>query len=133
MRADATIARAAGLAVGAGRTALGVVALLRPGPVAAPWVGAASSVPVRVLGRALGGRDLALGIGTVLALADSKPTRTGAVWVGAAALADTADLVVTLLTWRELPKVGRFLVAAASGGAAVVGAGAAAVLSGAAE
>jgi hypothetical protein len=130
--ADATVARVAGLAVGAGRTALGIAALLRPAPVAAPWVGM-SSVPVRVLGRALGGRDLALGIGTLLALADRKPTRAGATWVGAAALADTADLVATLLTWRELPPLGRFLVAAASGGAAIVGAGAAAVLTSAAE
>ncbi|MDQ3601126.1 MAG: hypothetical protein M3408_07735, partial [Actinomycetota bacterium] len=47
----------------AGRVALGVVAVLRPELPARPWVGTteAGGAAGRVLGRALGGRDISLG------------------------------------------------------------------------
>jgi hypothetical protein len=40
------------------------------------------------------------------------------------ALADSADLLATVLAWRQLPPVGRWLVAgAAAAGALITGAG----------
>jgi hypothetical protein len=84
-----------------------------------------------VLGRALGGRDLALGLGALAALQrvpqrvpPGRAGRAGA-WVGAGALADSLDALVTVAAWDELPPAGRWLVAMSAGGAAVAGAAAA--------
>jgi hypothetical protein len=88
-------------------------------------------VPAQVLGRAAGGRDLALGLGALAALRAVPPANAAAVtsaagaagvWVGFGAVADSLDLVTTLAAWDELPTVGRWLFAATAGGAAVVGA-----------
>ena len=87
-----------------------------------------------MLGRALGGRDLALGLGTLAALRAVPPASaaagisagaaagTAGVWVGFGAVADSLDLVTTVAAWDELPAVGRWLIATSAGGAAVVGA-----------
>src|SRR5205823_14703486 len=47
-------------AIAAARTAIGVLALAAPTLVARPWVGPDRGTVPRVLGRALGGRDLVL-------------------------------------------------------------------------
>ena len=117
--------RYAATAVAAGRVVLGVVALVRPTVPARPWVGAAAAdLPAsRVLGRALGARDLALGLGALAATARKRsagPWQAGA-WFAAGALADALDATVTLAAWRGLPRT-RWLIVAAAGGAAVVGA-----------
>jgi hypothetical protein len=111
-------------AVAAGRVGLGVVALTRPAVVARPWVGpTGDSQAGRVLGRALGGRDLALGLGTLAALQSSagpgidQPVMS---WVGLSGLADGFDLLITVGSWRALPARERWLVALASGGSAVL-------------
>jgi hypothetical protein len=50
-------------AVAAGRVALGLTALAWPSVPARPWVGAAADdLAARVFGRALGARDIALGL-----------------------------------------------------------------------
>lgn len=106
------------LLIAAGRCALGVVALLLPTLPARPWVGAstAKSPGGKVLARALGARDLALGVGAWRAL---RRRRGGASeWVTAGALADVSDAVVTLATWRHLPRGGRALVFLAAAGSA---------------
>ncbi|MDR0343839.1 MAG: hypothetical protein LBI49_12190, partial [Nocardiopsaceae bacterium] len=67
-------------AVAAGRVGLGLAALAWPAIPARPWVGAASGgLAARVFGRALGGRDLALGLGALAALRcqDGEPGGTG--------------------------------------------------------
>jgi hypothetical protein len=116
-------------AVALGRTALGVAALVSPTLIARPWVGEVSGPALRVLGRALGGRDLALGLGALAAL--RQDTGAGAAWVGAGALSDSLDVLATLTAWRELPPAGRWLVLGTAGGAALAGAvGAWALLSG---
>jgi hypothetical protein len=116
----------------AARTTIGVVALASPALVGRPWVGsAAEGTPGRVLARALGGRDLALGLGTLAALKQLPPVGTGqpdsvaGLWVGMGAMADSLDVLATAIAWDELPTVGRWLVAASAGGAAVLGAAAA--------
>ena len=118
--------RAAG-AVAAGRVALGVAALIWPAVPARPWVGAsADDLAARVFGRALGGRDLALGLGALAAL--QRPAGEGGsarAWLAAGALADALDVVASASSWHELPRHGRWLVTASAGGAALAGAAAA--------
>lgn len=122
------------IAVAAGRVALGVTALARPGVPARPWVGktAADGVAAKVFGRALGARDLALGLGALAALnaaavgpgqfnAATAGQGAASLWVAAGALSDALDVAVSAASWRELPKLTRWLVAASAGGAAVVG------------
>jgi hypothetical protein len=113
-----TVRRGA-VALAAARAALGVTALAFPSVVARPWVGAAGDdLAGKVLGRALGARDLALGLGTLAAL------RTGPArgWMAAGALSDAFDVASSAASWPELPKVTRWLVAASAGGASVAGA-----------
>jgi hypothetical protein len=107
-------------AVAAGRVALGLTALAWPRVVARPWVGPADNVTGRVFGRALGGRDLALGLGAVAALESQSENASG--WVAAGALCDALDVAASLASWRELPRFTRWLVVASAGGAAIVGA-----------
>jgi hypothetical protein len=134
--------RRGAVAVAAGRAGIGITALACPGLLARPWVGAAAAgAPVRVLSRALAGRDLVLGLGALAALwrcppaASSVPAAglagsAGAArtWVEAGALSDAIDVVSTAACWGELPARSRYLVAASAAGAAVVGAAAAVVL-----
>jgi hypothetical protein len=84
-----------------------------------PWIGEAAAGPeARLLGRAMGGRDLALGIGTLRALgvdgAEARP------WVALAGVADAVDATVTLCAFRRLPTPSRWAILAATLGAAVV-------------
>ncbi|MGH3834311.1 MAG: hypothetical protein ACRDSF_01205 [Pseudonocardiaceae bacterium] len=126
------VARRAALVVATGRVALGVIALLRPSVPARPWVGAALAAgPAgQVFGRALGGRDLALGLGALLALRRPDYTaaagraaagRVAAGWVAGGALADGADVLATLAAWPALPRWGRLGILGLAGGAAAVG------------
>ena len=122
--------RRCAVALAAGRVVLGVVAVLRPALPARPWVGAADAAgPAgQVLGRALGGRDISLGVGALLALRDEGAGATVAAWVAAGALADGVDALATLVSWPALPLVGRIGVTGVAGGAAVLGVLAAATL-----
>ncbi|MGQ0716708.1 MAG: hypothetical protein ACT4NP_05205 [Pseudonocardiales bacterium] len=116
------VARNAALVVATGRVALGVIAVLRPSVPARPWVGAALAAgPAgQVLGRALGGRDLALGLGALLAL--RRPDSSAAAgWVAGGALADGADVLATLAAWPALPRWGRLGILGLAGGAAAIG------------
>lgn len=102
---------------GLARAGLGVVAMVAPSVPLSPWVGGAGDEPAaRLLGRALGGRDLALGAGLGWSLASGSPTRR---WLLAAALADAGDVATTLGAWRTLPPRGRWAVLGAAGGGVV--------------
>jgi hypothetical protein len=123
----ASLLRRAARVVAAGRVALGLTALGWPAVPARPWVGAsADDLAARVFGRALGARDVALGLGALAALQRpaGEPGPAGA-WVAAGALSDALDVVASVSSWRELPRQGRWLVGASAGGAALVGAAAA--------
>jgi peptide-methionine (R)-S-oxide reductase len=107
-------ARRLALVNGVARSALGVVALIAPGLPLAPWVGPAASDPsARLLARGLGGRDLALGLGTLWALRRAEPL-TG--WVVASGLADAGDVMATVGRFTALPRLGRWAVLAAAAG-----------------
>jgi hypothetical protein len=115
-------ARRGATAVAAGRVAIGVVALTAPPLVARPWVGeVGDGAEGRVLARALGGRDLALGLGALAALTGQSGAGSAMTWVGLAAVADACDTVATAVAWRKLPAT-KWLVAATAAGAAAIGA-----------
>lgn len=110
------------VAMCAARIAIGVTALVAPPIVAGPWIGSgAKRADVRLLARAAGGRDLALGIGTLLARRDGDE-RALRNWLWMGVLSDTGDSLLTLTSYRKLPRFGRFGVLASAGGAAIVGA-----------
>jgi hypothetical protein len=118
-------ARRGAAALGAVRAALGVVAFIAPDRVVEPWVGPVVDPDKRaVLARALGGRDVALGLGALAALRGRSSLRS---WVIAGGLADAGDLTATLMGLRRLPWTGRVgvvaITAAAVAGAAVVAVG----------
>ena len=105
--------------VALGRIGIGVTALVAPTLMTRPWVGAAAGgADARLLARAMGGRDLALGLGTLRALgvddAEARP------WVALAGLADAVDAVVTVAAFGRLPRPSRWAILAATAGAALV-------------
>jgi len=119
----AALLRRGAQAVAAGRVALGLTALARPSLPARPWVGAsADDLAAQVFGRALGARDLALGLGALQALRPGAEPGPAAAWLAAGALSDALDVAASLASWRQLPNPGRWLVAASAGGAALAGA-----------
>jgi len=84
-----------------------------------PWLGRDADRPaVRLLARALGARDLVLGVGTLSALGDRRSLRR---WLHAALVADAADFAVTLLEGQHLPRRGRQLVLAIAGAGVALG------------
>lgn len=116
-------ARLCGIALGAGRVAIGVVALVRPDLMARAWVGAVQAAGPAgvVLGRAAGGRDIALGVGALLA--SSRRNGRGLLgWTVAGSFCDAVDVATTVASWRELPPRGRCAVAGAASSGALLGA-----------
>lgn len=116
---DRNTARQLAAALAWGRVALGATAVLLPSVPLRPWVGRdeAWRPRSRLLARALGGRDLALGVGVVMALRHDSPVRG---WVEAGGVADAGDVLATMLAFPSLPKKGRLMVLAAAGGAVAV-------------
>jgi hypothetical protein len=102
-----------------GRIALGAGALLAPGIAGRAWIGRdADRAAVKVLARGLGARDVALGLGVVIALDRGAPVRG---WLEGSALADAGDFLATLVAGRALPPTSRggvLAIAAASAGVA---------------
>ncbi len=92
-------------------------AVAAPGLLGRLFAGRDARLPAnRALGRAMGGRDLAIGLGAVLAMKHQAPARG---WIEAGALADASDVLATVLAWRGLPRWGRLaVVVLASGGTA---------------
>ncbi|HLI00293.1 MAG TPA: hypothetical protein VKV06_05870 [Acidimicrobiales bacterium] len=104
--------RAAGLVLAGVRSVLGAAALLAPGAVLKPWIGDRSGDKgALLLSRSLGGRDLAVGAGALVAAATGQPTK---LWLRAGALSDATDSLGTLAAFRHLPRLWRWGVLAAS-------------------
>ena len=105
----------------AGPMVIGATLLAAPDLAATPWVGAdARTRGARVVVRALGARDAALGAGTLSAAGDRTQLRR---WLVASAACDAADFVATLAGPRSS---GRSLVLILAAAATVTGAVAAA-------
>jgi hypothetical protein len=102
-----------------GRVGIGAVAVVSPVTMARPWVGQVADTPAaRLLARAMGGRDLALGIGALRALANAD--QEARPWVALGGVADSIDAVATLVAFAALPKRSRWGILAVTVGAAVV-------------
>jgi|1186.fasta_scaffold297028_2 hypothetical protein len=114
---------ATGLALN--RCAFGIGYLVAPAETGRGWIGRVSRHPgTQVFTRALGARDLALGLGALRALWAGGDTEARA-WMAAHALSDGVDLAATLAARRPLPRKGvRFAsaMAGASTAVAVLGA-----------
>jgi hypothetical protein len=96
---------------------LGAALILAPVRATRPWIGDVALSPgAKVLGRALGVRDLALGAGLLWAQQRQEPEHP---WLTAATLADVVDAAATLAAWRSLPRAGRWLVLGIAAGSAV--------------
>jgi hypothetical protein len=106
--------------IAVGRIAVGTSLVLHPPLALRFWIGGNADLPgAKVLGRALGARDLVLGAGTLAALAGNQSPDW---WLRASLVADATDLTVTLVARDDLPPVGRDLVAAVAAAATAVGA-----------
>jgi hypothetical protein len=103
------------------RVAIGAGLMLAPGLFARVWVGKSAGDPkAKVIARSLGIRDLALGLGGVLALQDQDrewARRTFA----AQAVADAVDFVA-IVAGRGAPLPTRLLGGAMAAGSAAVAA-----------
>lgn len=112
---DQQTARRLAASLAWGRVGLGVVAILVPSVPLRPWVGreVAWRPRAKLLARSLGARDVALGLGVVVALRHDSPVRG---WVEGGGLADAGDVLGTLLAFGTLPRFGRWAVLGAAGG-----------------
>lgn len=116
MEMDKQQARQLAQTVAWGRIAIGVTAMVAPSLPLRPWVGdLAGDRRGKLLARSLGARDLALGLGVVLAMKHDAPVRG---WVEGSGLADAGDVLSTLLAFGKLPRSGRWLVLLSAAGAA---------------
>ena len=86
--------------IAAARIVAGTALLLVPGTAAAPWIGPASrDKGAKVMSRAMGARDVAIGAGTMTALANGLPARH---WALAGAASDFVDGLATLVAIRHI-------------------------------
>ena len=96
-----------------GRMAIGASLVLAPRLIGPMWIGDGADRPVvKLMSRALGARDLALGLGVAVALDRGAPVRG---WLEGAALADGMDLFATLLAGDSIPQGKRRRVALVAG------------------
>ena len=124
---DADTARPLARLVAWGRIGIGVSAVVAPALSARPWIGAdAGERGSRLLARAMGGRDLALGIGALRGLGVSD--REARPWVALGGMADGVDALATVLAFGSLPRRRRWGILAVTVGAVVVSTRAAAAL-----
>jgi hypothetical protein len=103
-----------------GRIAIGAALLVKPDLVTRAWLGPAAQSPGgRVVARAFGARDLAVGAGAAAALHRGAAERP---WLVAAAFTDAVDAVVTAAALRSLPSPGGPGTVAVAAVSAAVGA-----------
>ncbi|MEA2435284.1 MAG: hypothetical protein QOG54_2741 [Actinomycetota bacterium] len=112
--------------LGLARLVLGAGLYLAPRQVTRMWTGSEDAdFPVDLVARGMGARDIALGVGTLIALESGANPRG---WLEAGALADAGDAIGTLAAWGDLPGLRRLLLLASEVGAALLGAQLAAAL-----
>jgi hypothetical protein len=93
--------------------AVGAALVLAPGLVGSRWIGDDATRPaVKVFARALGVRDVALGLGIAVALDRGAPARG---WLEAAALSDAVDLIATQIAGDAIPAGGRRVLSLVAG------------------
>jgi hypothetical protein len=101
------------------RMAIGLAAVVAPGRAAGVMAGRKASDPIAPLfARMLGARDVALGLGTVIALDRGKPVRG---WLEGSALSDTADCLACVIAREHIPANVLRVAVGAGASAAVIG------------
>jgi hypothetical protein len=101
------------------RLVIGIGFFVMPRRLGRWWTGEEeTSATSRMALRSLGGRDVALAVGTLVALENKGNVRG---WLEAGALADASDAVGTLSNWGDLPFLRRLLGLASSVSAVTVG------------
>lgn len=102
------------------RLVLGAGIVVAPARVARGWVGEDGTTPgAQVLGVAIGGRDVAVALGTLRALAREEDARP---WIAASVLCDAADFGATFSRRGALPATGGIGVSLLAGSATLIGA-----------
>lgn len=117
-RREPRLVRVAARGLAAARAVIGVALVAAPDATTRRWLGTGSEGdPGRqVAVRALGARDVVLGVGTLAALRSGNGVRQAARWLEAGVVADLADAASTALAEDlEVPKA--FPLALALGGA----------------
>ena len=109
----------AALALARVRIAIGVAAVVAPGLGSRALSGRKASGIEPLMARMLGARDLALGLGAVIALDRGAPVRG---WIEGAAVSDTVDAVASLLAKKRMSPGAFRATVLLAGGAAVSGA-----------
>jgi len=112
---DATLA----MSLARGRIALGVAAVLAPGLAARVMAGRRTEGIEPLFARMLGARDVALGLGTVIALDRGKPVRG---WLEGSALSDTVDCIACVIAREHMPSSVFGVAAGLGAGSALAGA-----------
>ena len=85
---------------------VGVVFISRPTIMDEAWIGKQARLPgAQVLSRAVGARDLALGLGGVQAAVRNDGSARQ--WMGAAAICDAVDFGATYAAGRKIPRSAR--------------------------
>ena len=103
----------------AGRVAMGAALMLVPARIGGRWVGPAGERPeVQVITAALGARDVGLGAGVLVTLAQGSGARP---WIAAGVVADATDLAATLRARSVLPPPAVVGVAVLAAGSAAFG------------
>lgn len=107
--------------IAAGRVVIGLALVVKPTLVTRPWLGRSEgdTTAARVLGGAVGARDLIMGAGALTALGAggdaAKP------WLAGGVAADLLDLVATLRNAGDLPAGAVAGIATVAGAAAAAG------------
>jgi hypothetical protein len=93
------------IALSLNRLAFGLRFVLQPAEAGRSWIGkrAARRSQTQVFARALGARDLALGLGALRALAQHDQAAARA-WMAGHAISDGTDVVATLIAKDDLPR-----------------------------
>ena len=100
-----------------GRTLFGIGFLAAPEEMSRGWIGrkAAKQGGTQLMVRALGARDLAIGLGALTAGGDAVRS-----WAAAGVLSDGLDLVATL-TADDIPETARIAVSVIAAASAAIG------------
>src|SRR3954447_2285211 len=93
---------------GAIRVGVGSGLVLAPGFAGRVWVGPDADGPgAKVFARAIGARDLLLGLRTMTAVRSEREARH---WLVSGYAADAADVAATIVAWRNLTPARRVLM-----------------------
>jgi hypothetical protein len=105
--------------IAASRIAVGAAFVLAPKWSTRKWTGEFSDTTAAYMGaRGLGGRDLAIGLGTLRALQNGESVRA---WLQAGVISDGSDALAVLGAFRRLPALRRLVYLASALGAVSLG------------